>query len=213
MLTSCNLEETKNVQLRKDTAQLEIDTSHFKAEKIEETVYTDTYDSLAKAFVDTTTLKGKREWIMNHFLIGNGLISPDFDTLFDLTYDGHKDYVIGYYGQSGTGIKNRVEVYLYDIKKNCYFLNERLSDLPNPTFYITQKMITGFYIGNGGGGGTRLEWLNNKWITTKEFDVDNEGDTTKWKISYPLEKKTEIKIRPYQMIPPSDILETKINFF
>jgi hypothetical protein len=169
------------------------------------------YDSLRNLEVDTTTLAGKREYIINHFYIENELSSPDYDSLIDLTYDGNKDYIIGYYGRSGTGIKNRVKVYFFNTKCNCYISNKQLSDVPNPTFYIREKKITGFYIGNGGGGGGRLEWLNNTWTTTKEFEVDNDGDTTKWKISYPLKKKTEIKVRPYQMIPPEEILETDIK--
>jgi hypothetical protein len=211
ILTGCNLQERKAPQPANDSSHSKIDTSHSKPEKVEQPVETDPYDSLAKAFVDTTTLKGKREWIMNHFLIEYRSSSADFDTLFDLTYDGHKDYVIGYYGQAGTGIKNRVEVYFYDKKKNNYILNERLSDLPNPTFYIKQKKITGFYISIGGGGGGRLEWINGKWTPTKEFEVDNEGDTTKWIITYPLKNKKEVKIKPFQMVPPPDILETSID--
>ena len=105
----------------------------------------------------------------------------------------------------------QVKVYFYNVKTKFYILNEQLSDLPNPTFYIKEKKITGFYIGNGGGGGGRLQWINNKWTTTKEFEVHNEGDTTKWKISYPMKKKKEIKIKPFQMIPPDDILETNID--
>jgi hypothetical protein len=172
---------------------------------------TDPYDSLAKADVDTTTLNGKREWIMNQFLIDHRQ-NPDFDTSLDLTYDGFKDYVIGYYGQSGTGIKNRVKVYFYQSRCNCFLLDEQLSGLPNPTFYIKKKKITGFYIGHGGGGGGRLEWLNNKWTRTKEFEVDNDDDSTKWMITYPLSGKKEVKARPFQMIPPAEILETNIRF-
>jgi hypothetical protein len=211
ILTGCNLKEKKNIQPVNGSSYSNIDTTSSKAGQIEETSETDPYDGLANAFFDTTTLKGKRQWIMNHFIARNKITSPDYDTLIDLTYDGHKDYVIGYYRQSGTGIKNRVNVYFYKTQCKCYILNEQLSNLPNPTFYIKQKRITGFYIGNGGGGGGRLEWLNGKWTTTKEFDVDNEGDTTKWKISYPLKKRNKIIIRPYQMIPPNDILETNIK--
>jgi len=213
ILTSCNLKEQKYTQSIKDTSYSHIDTTQFTIDKVEEPTNTDPYDSLARAYVDTSTLKGKRQWIMNHFLSENRPSSPDFDTLFDLTYDGHQDYVIGYYGQAGTGIKNRVKVYFFDTKKNCYILNEKLSDLPNPTFYIKQKKITAFYIGNGGGGGGRLEWINSRWTATKEFDVDNEGDTTKWKISYPLKNKKEVIIQPYQMIPPNNILETNIDIY
>lgn len=213
ILTSCNLSERKNTQLTtKDSVASKIDTRLSQNSSSGNSPYSDAYDSLARAYVDTSTLQGKRSWLINQFLLGNGLVSPDYDTLFDLTYDGHKDYIIGYYGKSGTGIKNRVNVYLFHPKINCYILDEQLSDLPNPTFYIKHRKITGFYIGNGGGGGCRLEWINNKWTTTKEFDVDKEGDTTKWKVSYPLKKKKEVIIRPFQMIPPEEILETDIKW-
>jgi len=168
-----------------------------------------TYDSLAIVQNDTTTLAEKRHKIMNNFYIENRPSSPDYDTLFDLNYDGHEDYGIGYYGPSGTGIKNRVKVYFFNPKLNSYFLNAQLSDLANPSFYIKQKIITSFYIGNGGGGGVQLEWLEKKWTLTKEFEVDNGGDTTKWKINYPLNNKTKVIVKPFQMIPPQDILESE----
>lgn len=213
ILSSCNLTERKNTQLTaKDRITSQIDTALSENSSIGNSSFSDTYDSLARAYVDTSTLQGKRSWLMNQFLIENGLSSPDYDTLFDLTYDGFQDYVIGYYGKSGTGIKNKVKVYLFNPKKQCYFLDVQLSDIPNPTFYIKQKKITGFYIGNGGGAGGRLEWINNKWTTTKEFDVDKEGDRTKWKISYPLKKKKEVIVRPFQMIPPEEVLETGIKW-
>lgn len=205
---SCN-NTTKNEKVDKKAAPIVSKATGEQTSTFDSSI--NAYDSLRNLKVDTTTLAGKTEHIMNQFYIENDLVSPDYDTLIDLTYDGNKDYIIGYYGRQGTGIKNRVKVYFFNAKCNCYILNEQLSDLPNPTFYIKEKKITGFYIGNGGGGGGRLEWLNNKWTTTKEFDVDNEGDTTKWKVSYLLKKETEIKVRPYQMIPPEDILETDIK--
>ena len=170
-------------------------------------------DSIANIIVDTMTLEGKRQKIMNNFII-EFMNSPDYDTLLDLNYDGHKDYVIGYYGKSGTGIKNRNDVYLYAPKVNSYSKDEQLSDLPNPTFYIKEKKITGFYIGNGGGGGEKLEWLKNKWTKTKEFEVDFDDvnrDRTEWRIKYPITNKTEVIIGPFQMIPPVDVLETDIK--
>ena len=57
----------------------------------------DAYDSLESMEIDTTTLTGKRENIMRHFLLENAPSGPDFDTLFDLNYDGRKDYIIGFY--------------------------------------------------------------------------------------------------------------------
>ena len=91
-------------------------------------------------------------------------------------------------------------------------MDKTLSDLGNPTFYINRKIITGFYIGLGGGGGTQLEWINNDWIVTKEFGVSNNGDDTKWYISYPLQGKELIIDKPFQGIPPKEVLETDIKF-
>jgi len=213
LLTSCNLTDSKGTQrTTKDTVISQIDTTLSQTDNSENSSYSDAYDSLAIAHVDTSTLHGKRSWLMNQFSLERGLVSPDYDTLIDLTYDGQKDYIIGYYGKSGTGIKNRVNVYLFNPKRHSYILDEKLSNLPNPTFYIKQKKITGFYIGNGGGDGSKLEWINNKWTLTKEFDVDKDGDTTKWKISYPLKKKKDVIVRPFQMIPPEEILETDIKW-
>jgi hypothetical protein len=168
------------------------------------------FDSLSNAKIDTTTLVGKRERIINLFLIEHSPSIIDFDTLMDLNYDNKNDFVIGYYGHSGTGIKNKIQVFLFNAKSNSYSENEQLSNIMNPTFYLKQKKITGFYIGNGGGGGQKLEWRNKKWIVTKEFDVDIQGKKALWKINYPLKKKTETIIRSFNGIP-KDILETNIR--
>jgi hypothetical protein len=76
----------------------------------------------------------------------------------------------------------------------------------------TQKPRT---IGVGAFGYTLLSntvsWINTKWTATKEFDIDKEGDTTKWKIIYPLRNIREEKIQPNQIILPNNILETDID--
>lgn len=161
--------------------------------------------------VSEETLKAKSQKLLKAFNEESQITSADSDTLIDLNYDGIKDFVIGYYGLSGTGIKNRIQAYLYDVKKHNYVLNEQLSDLSNPTFYIDQKKITEFYIGNGGGSGRKLEWINGKWVVTKMFEVDENEIKTVWKIIYPLKKKTEYFAKPFQMIPPKDILETNLK--
>ena len=159
-------------------------------------------DSLLKLIIDTSTLKGKRENIMRNFLIDNSPSNPDLDTLIDLNYDKHLDYVIGYYGLSGTGLKNRIKVYLFNNDSNKYSYNELLSDIPNPTFYLKQKKITGFYIGNGGGDGTKLEWIDNCWKITKTFTVEFNGEKSAiWKIEYPLKHKKDSIILLYLDIP------------
>jgi len=77
ILTSCNLKEQKNTQSIKDTSYSHSDTTQFTIDKVEEPTNTDPYDSLARAYVDTFTLKGKRQWIMNHFLSEHRPSSPD----------------------------------------------------------------------------------------------------------------------------------------
>jgi hypothetical protein len=161
--------------------------------------------------INEKTLIIKSHKLLKEFNEESKITTSDYDTLIDLNYDNIKDFIIGYYGQSGTGIKNKVRVYLFDTNKNDYVLNEQLSGLSNPTFYIKQKKITEFYIGNGGGNGSKLEWIDKKWIVTKVFDVDYNKINTIWKITYPLEMKTENITRPFQMIPPKEILETKIK--
>ena len=161
--------------------------------------------------VSEETLKAKSQKLLTEFNAESKITSAEYDTLIDLNYDNIKDFVIGYYGQSGTGIKNKIRVYLYDLKKHNYILNEQLSELSNPTFYIDQKKITEFYIGNGGGSGSKLEWINRKWVVTKMFEVDENEIQTVWKITYPLTKKTEYIAKPYKMIPTKDILETNVK--
>ena len=61
ILTGCNLKEKKSTQLTKDSSFSQIDTTPFKDREIEGASEADYYDSLTNAFVDTTTLKGKRQ--------------------------------------------------------------------------------------------------------------------------------------------------------
>lgn len=168
------------------------------------------YDSLINTPINTKTLRGKRQYILNHFLADNGVGGKDYDTLFDVNYDGHKDYIIGYYGACGSGLKNRVNVYLYVPKKKNYVLNEFLSQLPNPSFYINRKKITSFYLGNGAGGGGELRWIHHRWIEVMNFEADNHSgnnDSSTLIINYPLQHKSKKTFRPYFMIPPPEVLE------
>lgn len=161
--------------------------------------------------IGEATLKLKSQKLLQEFNAESEIKSADYDKLIDLNYDNIKDYVIGYYGQSGTGIKNKIRVYLFDIKKQNYVLNEQLSDLSNPTFYIEKKKITEFYISNGGGNGSKLEWINGKWVVTKIFEVNENEIKTVWKVTYPLKNQTEYFTKPFKMIPQKDILETNVK--
>lgn len=201
---SCNNTAKKDPVLK--SIVYKIDTPKIIEEVVSSKYYSSPFDSLVNVVVDTSTLASKREYILNHFIVEIAPTWSDYDTLFDINYDGKKDYIIGYYGLAGTGVKNRIAVYLYNKKNDGYILNEQLTRLSNPTFYINKKKITSFYIGHGGGEGCRLEWIKGKWRVTKEFTIDNEGI---WQINYPLKHKKEKIVRPFQMTPPKDILETQ----
>ncbi len=156
-------------------------------------------------------VKEKSRQILEKFNSDSEFITSDYDTLIDLNYDGVKDFVIGYYGQSGSGIKNKVQVYLFDFNEQDLIYDEKLSDLSNPTFYIDKKKITEFYIGNGGGSGAQFEWINNTWTITKTFEIENNETNDVWKINYPLIPKTEYLTKPYQYIPPKEVVETRVQ--
>ena len=161
--------------------------------------------------VDESSLAIKRHAILQDFNSESEIRTADSDLQIDLNYDGAKDYVIRYYGQSGSGIKNKVQVYLFDRKSNEYKLNEQLSELSNPSFFIDKKILTEFYIGNGGGGGSKLEWRSNKWTATKTFEVEENNIKTIWKVSDLLKGTVEYFTMPFQDIPPKKILETNIK--
>ena len=211
LLTSCKNQNNDPILRKKNNSEVIIDTMPAKKSFLDTTSADFYYDSLFNSPKDTSTLESKRQRLYNRFIVENKLSSPEYDTLIDLTYDGYKDYIIGYYGQSGSGIKNRVEVYIYSKRSGNYLLDEQISNLMNPTFYISRKRITGFYLAHGGGDGIQLEWKGSKWITTMEFSVDNKGEKSIWQIYYPLKRQRKAIIRAYQFIPPLEILETDIE--
>jgi hypothetical protein len=162
-----------------------------------------------KIFPDTKQLQQKRLSILKTFYYTPS-VAADYDTLVDVNYDGYRDYLISDYGASGTGYKYKIKVYMYSTRRKTYFLDKQLSSLVNPSFFIREHKITGFYIGLGGGWGRKLEWIKNRWIITKEFDVDNNGDSTIWEVNYPLRKEKGKVIRRFQMLPPVEILESNL---
>jgi len=94
------------------------------------------------------------------------------DTLIDLNGDRYKDILIEYYGASGTGLKNRIQVFLFDPFRNKFKESEQLSNLANPTFYFNKKIITGYYVANGGGYATKMKWDHSKFDTLEYIDIE-----------------------------------------
>lgn len=171
----------------------------------------DTLSGAHSCFPDNGKLRRKRRQVLKQFEQDFAAMGAQYDTLVDINYDRFKDYILGYYGGSGTGFKYRVAVYLYSKARNNYVFNDQLSAIVNPSFFIPEHTITSFYIGLGAGGGYRLEWINNKWKKTKTFEVDNAGDSTIWDITYPMTNKREKIIHPFQVIPPDSVLETNAS--
>ena len=94
------------------------------------------------------------------------------DTLIDLNGDNFKDVLVEYYGSAGTGLKNRISVYLYDKSKKKFTTCKQLNSLANPTFYFTKKVVAGYYIAGSGGHATKLKWNGLKLDTLEYIDVD-----------------------------------------
>lgn len=169
------------------------------------------YDSLFQVELDTMTLQGKRDKILLDFLNFNSPSCPDYDSLFDLNYDSYLDYIIGFYYQAGTGFKNGIEVHLFDPKNKIYRADSLLSSIANPSFYLNEKMITGFYLPHGAGGGEQLEWVQGRWLITKSFSAGsyNEPDSTYWHINYPLTGRKDSILDLYRGIPIQKVLQNK----
>lgn len=209
VFVSCD--STDKNKIRIDSEKNILDTSIIEENTLYPNFPSKSPDTVLVVKNSVVKLESIRKNIKTQFLFENPLMILIRDTIIDFNYDGEKDYVIDYYESVNTGISNKSNIYIFNKKKNNYIFDEIISDISNPTFYIDQKKITGFYIGYGSGDGIKLEWINDEWMTTKEFEVENEGDSSKWIIYFPRKEKTEIIIKPFEMIPPNDILESKFN--
>jgi hypothetical protein len=94
------------------------------------------------------------------------------DTVIDINGDRAKDLLIEFYGSAGSGLKNRIIVYLYDNIKKKLTTCETLNCLANPTFYIDKKIVAGYYIANGGGYAAKLKWRGLQLDTLEHIEVD-----------------------------------------
>jgi hypothetical protein len=121
-------------------------------------------------------------------LIGRLKIKEDYppggqDTLIDLNGDHFKDILIEYYGLSGSGEKNGVQVYLYNNIRKEFVQCEQMNYLANPTFYRDKKIVVGYYLANGGGYAAKLKWTGLKLDTLEHIDI-----TVNWQVDQPIFK-------------------------
>lgn len=163
-------------------------------------------DSLSRLSFDTTTQEGCRQAVLNRYLIENGGREPIYDSLMDLNYDRMDDYVLGWYGLAGTGLKYGWDVYLWNKERMSYVYDTILSGIPNPSFFKKERMVTSFYLPHGTGHGERKEWRNHSWQTTMEFMVDNEEENSVWVLTNPRSGRVDSIGHPYEFVPPQTIL-------
>lgn len=163
-------------------------------------------DSLSSLVFDTTTPEGCRSAVMNRYLIENGGREPIYDSLLDLNYDRTDDYVLGWYGLAGTGLKYGWDVYLWNQKRRSYEHDTILSGIPNPSFFSKERMVTSFYLPHGIGHGEKMEWHNGAWLTTMEFMVDNNEEKSVWLLTDPKTGRVDSIKHPYEFVPPQQIL-------
>ncbi len=135
-------------------------------------------------FGQTITIKKQAQSIISR-LKSTGEYSTDAkDTLIDLNGDNFKDILIEYYGASGTGLKNRIRVFLYNNSLKKFRPCEQLNNLGNPTFYFDKKIIVGYYVASGGGSATKFKWNGLRLDTLEQIDVEvfNKNNSTSFEI-------------------------------
>jgi hypothetical protein len=94
------------------------------------------------------------------------------DTLIDLNSDGYKDILIEFYSIAGTGLKNGILVCLYDRAKKKFESCEQLNHLANPTFYFSEGIVVGYYLGGNNGSATKLKWHGKGLDTIESIDIN-----------------------------------------
>ena len=125
-----------------------------------------------------------------------GAISTDY-ALLDFNKDGFDDLFFEYYGLSGTGEKNVIDIYFFEPGQNKY--TETSLTLVNPSYFFTQNIITSYYFGLGGGSATKYQIANGKLEIIETIDIN---------IDYSEEFQTTFR---YTQSPFSDTLEYQDN--
>ncbi|HET6995339.1 MAG TPA: hypothetical protein VFI06_10180 [Chitinophagaceae bacterium] len=123
--------------------------------------------------LDSTTIEGKAA-----ILLARLKDSADYaaihgrDTLMDLNGDKQADLLLEFYAAAGTGLKNGVNIYMFD-KRSNRFVTEPV-DLPNPTFNFKNNTVVSYYIAMGAGYATELKWDRLTLDTLESIEVEND---------------------------------------
>lgn len=97
-----------------------------------------------------------------------GPVNPDF-ALLDFNKDGFDDLFFEYYGLSGTGEKNLIDIYFFEPTKNKF--TDTCFTLWNPSYFFDKNIITTYYYGNGGGSATKYLLSDGKFLPIENVEI------------------------------------------
>jgi hypothetical protein len=90
--------------------------------------------------------------------------------LLDFNKDGFDDLFFEYYGLSGSGEKNTVEIFFYEPLRKEY--SDTSFKLMNPSFFYDKNIITAYYYGVSGGSAEMYQIENGKFDLIEQIEID-----------------------------------------
>jgi hypothetical protein len=129
--------------------------------------------------------------------------------MLDINFDHIKDLII-YFDGTGFGSKIFCNVYKFDSLTQQYIYFDQLSNLTNPSFLLSDSIISSFYIGATSGTGEILKWDNNSWVKIKQYNFETIDSLMMNKMRVLIEdlktNSSEIKYIDSFVIPDSTII-------
>jgi hypothetical protein len=96
-------------------------------------------------------------------------ITPNYG-LLDFNKDGYDDLFFEYYGLSGGGVKNTIEIFFYEPLRKDY--SDSSFKLMNPSFFYDKNIITSYYYGNSGGNAEMYLVEKGEIHLIESIDID-----------------------------------------
>lgn len=94
---------------------------------------------------------------------------PDF-ALLDFNKDGHLDLFFEYYGLSGSGEKNCIDIYFFEPSLNKFA--DSCMTLVNPSYFYNDDIISSYYYGLGGGQAHKYQIKNGRLDLIESIEID-----------------------------------------